>query len=311
MVAGIGAGGIVGIALETTPGTYLAPTKYVPINSETFEYQQETIWRRAIRQSADFTAGVPGNVHVEGDVNAEVLEDTLLYFLYCMRSTVVKTGTTPNFTYTFTPSSAALPPNKTMSVTIVRNSVVFGYTGCVVSSFRLMVEAGILNFQVSMLGRDEAVQSAPTPTWPATPNFGAGTYQIQIPTSTQVFDAESFDLQIDDGGVPEFRLKDTGRGAQFIRFGERAVTLQMERDFETRAEYDAFKALTAQSITLLSTRATNRSVKAILPAAIKDSYSIGMSGQGDLIKASMTYNGTVFGVSSGYTLEVKTSEDIT
>src|ERR1043166_1253023 len=36
-----------------TPGTYTAPTKFVPFMSESLTSTQATIWRRPIRQSAD------------------------------------------------------------------------------------------------------------------------------------------------------------------------------------------------------------------------------------------------------------------
>jgi hypothetical protein len=71
-------------------------------------------------------------------------------------------------------------------------------------------------FNPTILGRDEASQTVPTATWAtgvqATP-FGAGKYNLQIPTVTQVFDSDSFEFSVDDSGEPQYRLKDTGRGA--------------------------------------------------------------------------------------------------
>src|SRR5690242_17930179 len=114
---GIGASGLMGIALETVAGTYLAPTKFVPFESESLNWVQDTTFRRPIRQSADNIGAVLGDGNVEGDVGMEFLEDCVVYFLHCARTTVVKTGTTPNFTYAFSGSAAAVP-NKTMSITI-------------------------------------------------------------------------------------------------------------------------------------------------------------------------------------------------
>jgi hypothetical protein len=311
MAPGIGAGGFVGVAIETTAGTYTAPTKYIPIQNESLQYQQETIWRRPIRQTADIVGAVSGNAHVEGDISMEAFEDVVAVMLYAARTTPVKTGTTPNWIYTYTGNANAIP-TKTMSITVVRNGVVFAYTGCVVSKFTFTIDDGLLMFNTSILGRDEATQSAPTPTWPVTQvPYGAGTYHLTIPTATQIFDADTFDFEVDDNGTPQYRLKDTGRGAQFINFGERAITLSTERDFDTRTEYDAFKSLTAQSITLAAAKGINNSITLTIPAAIKDTYELGLSGQGDLIRASIAYNAVLDSTGNAYTIVVNTQETIT
>jgi len=308
MGVGIGAGGLMGFALEATPGVYTAPTKYTPIDSESLKFVQDTTWRRPIRQSADVIGAVPGNARIEGDLNMEALEDVVPYFLMCSRLSVVKTGST-NYTYTCTPTAAAVP-TKTMSATVVRNGQVFGYVGLVVSQFTFTIDDGMLKFNCSMIGQDEAAQSSPTPTWPSTIPFGAGQYNIQIPTSSQVFDADGFEFQVDDNGEAQYRLKDTGRGAQFVQYGERSVQLTMERDFIDRTEYDAFKALTAQSITLVASKGTNNKITLNMTTAIKDSYEVGLGGQGDLLRASITYQAPINASGVSYTVVVQTQENI-
>lgn len=312
MTVGTGAQGFVGVAIETTSGTYQAPTHFVPIESESVQWVQDTIWRRPIRQSADIVGAVPGNGRVEGDMGMEAFENVVALFLACGRTAVVKTGTPPNYQYVFTGSAAAVP-NKTLSLTVVRNDVVFGYTGCVMGSFSFTVEDGLLKFNPTILGRDEESQALPTATWStgiqSTP-FGAGMYKLEIPTSSQIFDADGFDYSVDDGAEAQYRLKDTSRGAQFISFGERSVTLSLDRDFDSRAEYDAFKALTSQGVTLLATKGANNSIQLRIPAAIKDTYEMSMGGQGDLLRASISYNGVLDAVGNAYEITVKTQEDI-
>jgi hypothetical protein len=310
MAPGIGAGGFVGIALETTPGTYLAPTKYVPIQNESLQYQQETVWRRPIRQSADIVGAVNGDAHVEGDISMEAFEDVVAIMLYAARTTPVKTGST-NFSYVYTGNANAIP-TRTLSITVVRNGVVFAYTGCVVGKFTFTIDNGLLMFNTSILGRDEATQSAPTPTWLAAQvPYGAGSYDLEIPTATQIFDADTFEFGVDDNAVAQFRLKNTGRGAQFINYGERAITLSIERDFQDRTDYDAFKALTAQSVTLNASKGANNSIGLVIPSSIKDTYELGLSGQGDLIRASIAYNGVLDSTGNAYTITVKCQENIT
>jgi len=190
MAAGIGAAGILGIAREATAGTYVAPAKFIPIRSESLKFAQETVFTRPIRGVADIVHAVAGNATVEGDIEFEVTHDNLPWFLYAMRGDVVVTGAAPPYVYTFTPSSIGQKSvtKTTLSISIARNGVVFGYTQCVVGKMELTVDNGILVATMSILAKDEGSQGALTATWPTNPPFGAGQYTIEIPTATQVYD---------------------------------------------------------------------------------------------------------------------------
>lgn len=309
---GIGGGGIVGVALETVSGTYLAPVKYVPINNETLSQMEETQFRRPIRQSVDIVNAVAGNEHAEGDIELDFREDVAIHFLHAARLSVVKTGT-PNFTYTFTPNANAIPA-KTLSITIVRAGEVFAYTGAVVTGYKFAVSDGILVMTVSIVARQEATQSVPTPTWPTTTPYGMGTYDIQIPTASTVTDTDQFEFSVDDSGEAQFRLKNTGRGADYVKFGERTTTLSLSRDFLSKTDYDAFKAVTSQTITLVASKGANNSLTLLIPVAIKESYEVGLSGQGDLLRATINYQAVMD--TSGppgpkaSQITIKTQEDI-
>jgi hypothetical protein len=310
VTVGIGAGGAMGVAFEATQGTYIAPTKFVPIDSESLHYVQDTVWRRPIRYTAEILGAVAGNAHVEGDITLDCTEDVLLYFLRAARTTCVKTGTTPNFTYTFTPTALATPV-KTLAIAIDRNTFVHGYVGCIVSSFTISIEDGALKLNASIVGNNEAAQAALTGiTWPTVSPFGMGLYAIEIPTATAVFDTDTFSFQVEDNAEPQFRLKNTGQGAQFVAFGERSTQMSVERDFEARTEYDAFKNLTSKSISLKAVRSANNSIQIDMPASIVDTYEVGLSGQGDLLRASVAYNGVVDATGKSYQIIVKTQEDI-
>lgn len=320
MAVDIALAGFVGIAFEAVAGTYVAPTKFFPIRSESVQWTQSTNFRRVIRGVADPLGAIAGNGHVEGDIDMELLSDVLPYFLRCARGTMTKTGTDdpataavesgPPFTYAFKPSASAVPA-KTMSITVVRSGQVFGYVGCVVSSMTFGVDNDMATSTFTMLGRSEATQAAPVAAYNAAgdPYFGSGNWTLEIPTATQVFDSDEFSLQIEDNGEPQFRLKNV-LGAQFIKYGERNVTLSVTRDFDGRAEYDAFKALTAKSVTVRVARG-NESVRFVVPASIVDSYDLSLSGIGDLVRASVSYQGVHNAATGGgYTVTVVTAEDI-
>jgi hypothetical protein len=314
MAAGIGAAGIVGVAREAVPGTYVAPEQFIPIRSENLGFNQETIFTRPIQGVADIVHAVPGNTAVEGDIEFEVTTSTLPYLLYGMRGTVAKAGAAPPYTYTLTPTHVGQKSgaDSTLSITIERNGIVFGYTQCVIGQLVLTVDDGLLIATASVLAKDEGDESAPTPVWPTDSPFGAGQYVIEIPTASQVYDVDTFSFTVNDNPEHAYRLRDDGRGAMFTKFGERAVELTMERDFDAKTDYAAYKALTAQEITIHAEKAADDHVEIIVNAAIKASYEVGLDGQGDLVRAAVTYQGIYdLGDTQSYSIEVSSlTEDI-
>lgn len=306
---GIGAGGIMGIGFETTVGTYAAPTKYVPFLGETLELKETNNYRRPIRQSAGQIGVVPGDFDVEGTITMEATEDTCLYFTECSRAVGVKSGTTPNFVYTYTPTSVAVAP-RTVSITIVRNGVVFGYTGCMTTKQTFTVNNNVLEFEVDIIGLAEATQSAPTATWPTSVPYGPGSWVVSIPNGTPVFDMDTFSMSVDDAGAAQYRLKNT-RGAQFVAYGERTVQMTASRDFMDKTDYALFQAVTGQVITIAVTAGSNNGIQFDIKNAIKDVYQVPLSGQGDLVRASITYNSTLDNTGAEYDIIYKTQEVIT
>jgi hypothetical protein len=305
---GAPSGALPTVNTAANPGVYVAPTKFLPFNNESLNMNQNTVWRRPIRQSVGVLGAVPGNINPEGDIEMELLEDVFIYFLYASRMTVTRTGSAPNYTYTCVPNALAIPP-MTMSITIERVAgVVFGYTGMIVSSFKVNMQDGDLIYTVSMKGRDEVTQSVPTPTWPITTPFGAGMYTMEIPTGSVVNDTDGFELSVDDNGTPEFRMKNTGRGADFIHYGERSCELTLMRDFLTRADYDAWRAYTGQAVHMLASRGVNNSVDFVLNTAIKDTYEVALGAQGDLVRANIKYQCIANASGQEFTITVKTQE---
>lgn len=311
MPAGIGAAGLIGLAIETTAGTYQAPTKYVPTNSESLTYMPENVRTRPIiGSSVDPVHLVKGPAHIEGDIEFDIIEDCLVYFLMAGRMTVIKTGSTPNFVYTFKPSSSGQEANKTLSITVVRNGAVFGYVGMVMGGMELTVDGGIFRGTINMVGRNEATQASPTPTIPQTAPYGADTYTIEIPTGSPITDAGSFTFSLEDNAEAQFRLGSLA--AQYVKFGEREVSMDIERDFLDKTEYDLFKAATAQAIHVRAAKDANRYVDLLLRRGVMESYEVGLEGQGELITAALSYGGLYdFANTESYQIIVATAEDIT
>jgi hypothetical protein len=195
----------------------------------------------------------------------------------------------------------------------VKNGEVFAFVGCVVSQMEFGVDAGIPTFKPSILGRAEATQTLPTPTWvPTDLPFGAGLYSLEIPTATQVFDVASFTFTINDNAEAQNRLMNN-RFAQWVKFGRREVTLAVERDFQTRAEFDAYKAMTSQAVTLSMTKSANASVTITVPNAVRDTFEVdGLSDQDQATMMRISYEGDYDATTSrSYQIVVKCLTDIT
>jgi hypothetical protein len=292
MTVGVGASGFVGMAAEVTPNTYVAPATFSLLRSENLHHVEDKTWRRPLRGIADTSGAIGGQAHIEGDITVELTPDELVFWLKFARGTTAKSGpVTTVYTYVFTPNHLATPA-VTMSITVVRNAIAFGYVGCIISQMKFSIDGGTLIGVFSIIGTAETSQSVPTPTYVTSPPFGWGLYDLQIPTATAVTDADTWELTINDNAEPQYRFQLLVNTAKFVKYGERSVEMSIDRDFESRTDYDAFKVRTAQGITFKAAIDGNNDIIFLVPAAIKDTYEIsGLQGQADLVRASIKYMG--------------------
>jgi hypothetical protein len=329
MPAGLGGGGKVGIAFETTMGTYVAPSIFVPILSESLKYMEEKYYSEQIRQQTIPSDVKPGYYHVEGDIEMECDPTNLPYWLYASRHTPVKSGSGP-FVYTFTPSSAGSASTatgtttpKTLSITIVRNNVVFGYTGCVVTGWEFTIEDAVLRVTMNVLGLAEAVQSAPTPTWAAADLLGADAHRVYLAASaasptftTADVNFNGFTFRANYNGEAQNRIR-ADRQASYISYGITEAEIESELDFLDRTDYDNFVTNVQRAIKLESTNGGATFAAATSAVQLQgnrvsyDAYDIGLEGMGDLIMAGFT--GRIIGIAGGsaYQIAVKSPATIT
>jgi len=328
MPAGLGGGGKVGIAFETTMGTYEAPTIFVPVLSEALMYREEKYYSQQIRQQTIASDVKQGFYHVEGDIVMECDPTNLPYWLYASRHTITKTGTGP-FIYRFTPSSAGSASTatgtttpKTLSITVVRNGVVFGYLGCTVGNWEFTIEDAVLRVTMSVLGLAEAEQSAPTPTWPAADLLGADAHRVYLgatgatPTFTQDVNFNGFTFRANYNPEAQNRIR-ADRQASYISFGVTEAEIESELDFLDRTDYDNFVGNVQRAIKLESTNGGATLAAATSGVSLQgnrvsyDTYDIGLEGMGDLIMAGFT--GQMVGIAGGdaYEINVKSPADIT
>jgi hypothetical protein len=326
---GLSGAGWMGIALETVKGTFVPATVFVPIISESFKYTEARYLSPQIRQQVVFSDVKQGYYHIEGDIECEVDAATLPYFLFCSRHT----PTSAAGIYTFVPSSAGSTSTaasgmvqRTMSVTIVRNGQGFGYAGCAFSTIGFSIEEGILRFKGTLMGESDAGDisgTLPTPTWAASNLFGADASAVYVDTSgtaptfaTPSTGFDGFTFEANHNASAENRIV-RARSASYIAFHQTEVTLNTTLDFADKTEYNLFVAGTQKAFRLESINgganwaASTSGVRVDINRGVYETYDLGLSGLGDIIKAGVTAQGIGITGGSPYKIWVKSSATIT
>lgn len=329
MPPGLGGGGSIGIALETVMGTYVAPTLFVPVLSEGLEYTENKYYSQQIRQQSIASDVKPSYYHVEGPIEMEADPRFLPYFLHASRHTITKTGIGP-FEYKYVPSSAAVATTaasgnvaRTMSITVVRNEVIFGYAGCTMGSFEFTVDEGVLKVTMDVLGISEATQANPSESWVASDLLGADAHRIYLAASAvaPTFGAvdinfNGFTFRANYNAEAQNRIH-AQRSASYISFAITEAEIESELDFLDRTDYDNFVATTTRAIKMESTNGGTTFAAATSAVRLQgnrvsyDAYAPNLEGMGDIIMADFT--GRCIGIVGGdaYQIEVKSPSNIT
>jgi len=327
MAPGVGGGGYVGIAPETTFGTYVAPTLFVPILSESFGYNEDKYFSPAIRKSVVVNDVAQNYYSIGGDIDVDVDPATWVYFMYAARHTITKTGTGP-YVYTFVPSATASATTgagattaKSLSITVVRNGVVFKYVGCIVGGFNLRIEDGVLKSNMTMVGLSDVstgADSPPAATFTAPTIMGAGSHQVFLDTagSSPAFASPSltfntFTANINNNGAPRNRIV-ASRGASAIVWGEGEYSVDANFDFETRGDYDNVINATPKAVRLLSNAGASNIVDFKAFRSIYNTYPINLPGIGDVVAADANMRiVNQAGAVGPYSLEVTSPTSVT
>lgn len=323
---GLGGGGAIGIAIETTMGTFVAPTVWVPIISEEFRYVENRYFSPQLRQQVMVSDVKQGFYHIEGTINFEVDTHFLPYFLYASRHTVTKTGAGP-YVYKAVPNHMASvqAPAKTLSITAIRNDILFGYAGCVVGQYEFTIEDGVLRCAMNMLGLSESDPAGPlTPTWVDPDLLGADAHAIFVASdygAAPTFAGASTDfngitLTINHNPTAENRIR-KDRAASYIAFHETEIGFSTELDFINQTEYLNFVSTLQRGIKLESTQgavtyaAATDGVKVQLNRFAYETYDVDLPGLGDIVMAGATGRGLAVSGGDAYELHCKSATNIT
>ena len=308
----VAGGGHVGLAIETTHGTYAVPAVFAPIISETLTETRNDPIRRPILGRAVNSGKVSGRSSAEGEIVIEALPTTMAYFLAASRWAITKAGVGP-YTYTAQDGSDAhvKGDNRSLTIAIDRAGVGFAYLGCQVVSQRLFFEDGVPMMAYGIIGLSQTNDYTPgAVTVPTETPFAADEIALTIAASARA-DIDSFEITLEDNGEAKFNLSGQD-GADYVKFGEFDGRASFELDFDDKADYAIWLALTAQEVKVVCTKGASQILDIELHGATYDSFEVGLSAIGDQVRASAEVIASfAVGDSAAAQIELTSAIDIT
>jgi hypothetical protein len=168
-----------GLAFETTYGTAVVPTVWLPVNSVKPEDEIKKIQDEGRRANLSKVYQVYDSVtSSKTDIDMDCYPDALGYFLKAILGQDTVTGTNPNYTHTFKIVNA-LAPSLTLSYfnALAEHNI----PGSLVSELQIKFDTeGVVSLSIKCLGQKSAVVTTTTPTYSTTAPFMGWGSQVQI-----------------------------------------------------------------------------------------------------------------------------------
>ena len=306
----VAGGGHVGLGIETTHGTIITPAVFAPVTAESLAEKINNVTRKPILGQPVTLGKVSGRSHVEGDITIEMLPLTMVYFLAASRWAITKSGIGP-YLYVATDGSSAHVKgnNRSLTISIDRAGIGFAYLGCQVVGMKIFLEDGVPMVTYSIIGREEVNYSPGAITIPTEVPFSADDIALTVAGSART-DIDTLEIDLDDNGEPRFNLSGSVK-ADYVKFGEFNGSASFEVDFESKADYSIWTALTVQELKAVWTIDADSIVDIELHGGLYDTYEVGLGAMGDQVRASAEIMAAyVAGDSAAVKIEITASVDV-
>lgn len=210
----------VGYVKESTYGTGVTVTRFLPLISETMKKDIEWVESPGIYAGAQVLRSVQmsqGNAKVGGDIQHELMSESIGMLFEAAFGTVAESGTVAPYTHTFTPAAPGVSLTCQVGVpTAVSGSVIpKTYTGCKVASWELAAEAGKnVTWGMTLVAQEETMSGTSI----ATASYTTTMFPYSFKTAT---------LTVDGTSVPVKSVKFSGdNGLDDGRFTLGGTTIQ-------------------------------------------------------------------------------------
>ena len=240
-----------GLAVESVFGTYVAPTNFLEINSESLQLTQSALGKTVLNSAAEISF-VLSKRSVDGSVEACVpYQGMEQLFKALTGGTPISTqqGATNVFNHKFVLADD-MPVG--LSLLMARDAdaitTAYAYTGCQITAMTFVQDLeSQLIATIDFIGKDEAKQSAVAPTFPASNAID----WTQVSTAT--FGGVSVDAMVSEfkieNPLAEDRYKLGDRTRKGLGRGEtRKITGKVTLEFDSITEYDLFRDSTETAI---------------------------------------------------------------
>jgi len=251
--------GYAGLGKETTPGTAVAPTFFFRL--------QEIPQVRAVASFAEVPAldalgtaiVVPTQRHAEADLSVVVTPKAIGALLAALLGAPATTGTSPNYTHTFTPKTSY--PSYTLEVQ--DGVAVHRAVGAQVTELTFSHSAdGYLQAQASLVGMDRTTTGTPaTPTYESQV-FQVGQVAVSVGGSAVTARATNVEATISVPKDPFQALDKVPANAVYPQ-GTAEVTARLELLFDSTGDANRladYLAATTRSVSLAWTINANTSL---------------------------------------------------
>lgn len=238
----LGALGYVGYGVETTDGSFVSPTKYLPVTSFSFEDTNDFLTPDQIRHSRDRYIAMVAPYNVSGSMEMELIPTEVRHLLKSAFAASVACSAYAGggYQHTFTPGSAE--PTFTFESSDA-DILMMQYAGIRVNT--LEIKAAFGEIVTASFGLEGINRQKKNPNTPASPSYSNVTpfhftgADVHVASGTVLSTVKDFTFGTNNNFERIGTLRRT-RAWRRMAFGMREVTLQMNLDFTDTSEYDRF-----------------------------------------------------------------------
>ncbi len=301
-----------GVAKETTRGTAVAPSIYIPLRTfnspkEMPHYANDEGIRGSAVKKYDMQAT---QIWSEPDFAGDVFVDSIVYWLYMLFGQVATTGAAVPYAQAFTvlnDSSAAKlfqPPSYTLTDFYGSPTGARQIPGFLVSDIDFKGTAtGLLEYTVKGVGFKTTTLARPTPTFGTEPVKPAWQGVVQIGGVGSLL-MENFNINIKRSVHAIPTVNGSVDPAAIFAAGDMAVSGKMDLIFIDDTEYNRFVGNTSTSLDINFTLGTGTALRSIRFHASKVIYNDMAPAMKEFIHLPISFecvaNTTDVGVSGGF-----------
>ena len=300
-----------GLALETTKGTAVTATDYVPITLNSFKPVEmiNELLDNGIRGSmVENYNYVQGRRHTEIDFAGPVFADTIGYFVAGIMGDVTTTGASAPYTHTIALKNAvgtsgdAQP--KALTITDYYAAGVRQFPGCQVHDLEFTFNAdGMLEYTSKVTGYPSATTTAPTPSFSTVVPTQVWTGTVTV-GGTTISNAVTGTLKLERKVDPIFGIANT-QAPYSVFLGALTVTGQVTFVMEDDTQLTNFLSNTQPALTFTWATGSGSTATQFAVTASKSAYTAAVVDRSkDYVEVTVDFNSlgntTNAGATAGY-----------